>query len=80
MDLLNNLIDFLDSAFPYLSILIAGYLGHRLALKQLESQRKLEFIERQLREFYSPMIGCLKRVRAKSELRLKISQASDSAW
>jgi hypothetical protein len=42
--------------------------------------RRLDFIERQLTEFYSPMVGCLQKIQAKRELRFEISKASDPAW
>ena len=42
--------------------------------------RQLAFIERQLEEFYSPMIGCLRKIQAKSQLRYEIDKASEVAW
>jgi hypothetical protein len=42
--------------------------------------RQFAFVERQLEEFYAPMIGCLRRIRAKSNVRLEIGKASDTAW
>jgi hypothetical protein len=80
IELLNNLIDLSKIALPYLSTLLAVYLGYWFSTKQMKKQKRLEFIERQLREFYSPMIGCLKKIKAKSELRFEISKASDPAW
>jgi hypothetical protein len=38
------------------------------------------FAERQLTEFYAPLAGLRKQIRAKSELRLRISSAADGAW
>jgi len=80
MEQLNNLIDLLKIAVPSLFTLLAGYFGYRYGIRQMRSQKRSEFVERQLREFYSPMIGCLKKIRAKSELRFEISKASDPAW
>ena len=80
MELLNNLIDLSKIALPSLFILLAGYFGYRYGIRQMRSQKRLEYVERQLREFYSPMIGYLKRIKAKSELRFEISKASDPAW
>lgn len=45
-----------------------------------QERRNLAFIERQLEEFYSPMIGCLIQIRAKSNLRFKISEISNEVW
>ena len=60
--------------------LLAGYFIVRYGLKQIRTQKKLDFMERQLREFYSPILGCQKEIHAKSKLRLKISEAADKAW
>lgn len=75
--LLNNLIDLLKIVLP---AFLVGYFGYRYGIRQMMKQKRLEFVERQLREFYSPMIGCLKKIKAKSELRYEISKASDPAW
>jgi len=80
MEQLNNLIDLFKIAVPSFFTLLAGYLGYRYGISQMRSQKRSEFVERQLREFYSPMIGCLKKIRAKSELRFEISKASNPAW
>ena len=42
--------------------------------------RQIRFIERQLEEFYSPMMGCLRKIQAKSLLRLEIGKVSHVAW
>lgn len=80
MELLNNLIDLLKIALPSLFTLLAGYFGYRYGIRQMRNQKRLEFVERQITQFYSPMIGCLKKIRAKSELRFEIEKASNSAW
>lgn len=45
-----------------------------------QKNRQLAFVERQLEEFYSPMIGCLRKIRAKSQLRYEIDKVSETAW
>ena len=80
MDLLNNIIDFAKIASPYFLTLFSAYIGYRFGVDQYRKQKKLEFVERQIREFYSPMLGCLNQIRAKSELRYEISKVSDLAW
>jgi hypothetical protein len=45
-----------------------------------QEARQLSYVERQLEEFYSPMVGCLRKIKAKSNLRYEISQISDIAW
>jgi len=80
IDIINNLIDLSKIVLPSLFTLLAGSFGYRYGLRLMKNQKKLEFIERQLREFYSPMLGCLKSIRAKSELRYEISKVSSPAW
>ncbi len=72
MELLNNLVNLLKIVLPSLFILLAGYFVYRYGIRQMRSQKRLEYVERQLREFYSPMIGYLKRIKPKSELRFEI--------
>ncbi len=55
-------------------------LGYIIAKWQLKYKIKLDFIERQLREFYSSMLICIRRIRALGELREKRSKLSNVAW
>jgi hypothetical protein len=80
IDLLNNLIDLAKIVLPSALTLLGGYLGYQYGVGQFKKQKKIEFVERQIREFYSPLIGCLNRIKAKSELRYEISKTSDPAW
>jgi len=57
-----------------------GYLGHQYAKDQARASKALDFIERRVTEFYSPMVGCIKKIRALSELRVELSKAADAAW
>ncbi len=68
------------AAIAVVGTLGGGYLGHRYAKEQARATKALEFIERRIREFYSPMVGSIKRVRALSNLRLEISKAGEVAW
>lgn len=70
----------MEMGFAPICTLLGGYIGVRYGLKQVRTQKKLDFIERQLREFYSPLLGYQKEIRAKSELRLEISKAANEAW
>jgi hypothetical protein len=65
---------------PAAITLFAGYLGAVYGIKQLRYEKRLEFVSRQLGEFYSPMLAYHQAIRAKSDLRLKIHQAADPAW
>ena len=75
-----DLLQTINECIGPICTLLAGYIGVRFGWKQLIEQKRLEYIERQLREFYSPMLGCRKEIQAKSALRLRISQASEEAW
>jgi hypothetical protein len=77
----------IDLAKLVLPVLIAvcgtlggGYLGHRYAKVQSRHSKALDFIERRVTEFYSPMVGCIKSIRALSELRVEVSNAAEAAW
>lgn len=77
----------IDLAKLVLPVLIAvcgtlggGYLGHRYAKLQSRHSKALDFIERRVTEFYSPMVGCIRSIRALSELRVEVSNAAEAAW
>lgn len=55
-------------------------IGASLTARTERRRLKLAFAEKRLTEFYSPMLGLRKGIRAVSELRVKIEQASDSGW
>lgn len=59
-----------------ISALVVYYFG----IRQLAKQRSSDFRKEQLSQFYAPLAGMRKQVRAKSELRLKVSQAANAAW
>ena len=42
--------------------------------------RRHQFIERQIREFYAPLVGLRRGIRTKSEFRLRISEATHAVW
>lgn len=43
-------------------------------------ERRLGFVDRQLKEFYSPMVGHWRKIKAKSELRHNIFKTSNTVW
>lgn len=59
---------------------LAGWFGLKYGLIQIKEERRLTFVEKQLSEFYSPLLGLHKEIRAKSELRVKIEEAGGKLW
>jgi hypothetical protein len=65
---------------PVVSAFIGALVVFFFGIKRLGIERRSTFRERQLAEFYAPLAGIRKQIRAKSEVRLKISNAANSAW
>jgi len=66
--------------FTIVGALVGAYGVYKYGLKQSQIKARLEFIEKQIQEFYSPMVGLITDIIAKNELRIKISKASDVEW
>jgi hypothetical protein len=68
---------------PFLSSIPSGFVGaavvYYFGLRQRAKERRFAYLDRQLTEFYAPLAGLRKQIRAKSELRLKVSNATDLA-
>ncbi len=73
-------VDLLKIVIPAAITFLAGWIGVRSGLKQLRVQKGLDFIEKQLKDFYSPLLGYRNEIRIKSELRQRISELSNEAW
>ena len=56
-------------------VLLSGYLTDR----RERAKRKAEFLTRQLDEFYGPLLSLHNEIRARSELRVKVDNALDTA-
>lgn len=70
-------------AQPAVSLLIAilgAIVGYKFALRRFRKERRLDFVRDQVTLLYSPLVGCIKRIRASSELRVELSGACDTAW
>ena len=74
------ILKFLIYITPVLSGLIGVLVGARLSRRQSQEQRKLDFYEKQLREFYSPLVGVRKEIQILSEFRLAGAEASQKWW
>jgi hypothetical protein len=80
ISLLKDVVDLAKVTVPAIVTLLAGYLGYCFSTRLARYNKSLEFKQKQITEFYSPMIGCLKNIRAHSELSLELSNASSQAW
>jgi len=49
-------------------------------VRKFALETRSAFIQKQLSEFYSPIAGYQKRIEAKGEVRVKVSQAASEAW
>jgi hypothetical protein len=70
----------LASLLPALLGLGGVALGAWLIQRRERVQRQLAFVERQLREFYSPMWGLRREIEVRSQLRVQIQDAAEAAW
>lgn len=80
VSLLKDVVDLAKVTIPAIVTLLAGYLGFRFSTRLARYNKSLEFKQKQITEFYSPMIGCIKNIRSHSELRLELSNAASEAW
>ena len=64
----------------FLSALVGGLVVYVFGIRKLSIELRNAFIQKQMSEFYSPIAGCRKRIRAKCEVREKVSSAANEAW
>jgi len=67
-------------SIPAISGLAGVIIGAWLSNRQHRKKQQLDFIEKQLSCFYSPLLGIRDEIRMLSELRHKISQSADHHW
>lgn len=75
-----SILELIRLVLPPVFALLGAYIGVSYGLKQIRIQRRLDYVAKQLNEFYSPLLGYQKAIRAKGDLRNRISQAADEAW
>lgn len=64
----------------FLSALVGGLVVYLFGVRKFSLETRSAFVQKQLSEFYSPIAGYRKRIRAKSEVRVKVSEAASEAW
>lgn len=64
----------------FFSALIGGLIVYVFGIRKLSIELRNAFIQKQLSEFYAPIAGYRKRIRAISEVRKKVSVAANDAW
>lgn len=67
-------------AVPAVSGLCGVAVGAFLTAWREKTNRRHEFLVKQLTDFYSPLLAIRKELKATADIRLKISGAADSAW
>jgi len=77
---IHSILIFTKDISPALTTLLAGWIGVTYGLRQIRINKELDFIKEQITNLYSPLLGIQKEIRAKSELRITISQAADDTW
>ena len=65
---------------PALSGLVGVVIGAWLTGRRERSQRRLAFVEEQLKDFYSPILGLRREIRMRSELRVRIHDTAGTVW
>ena len=67
-------------AVPAVSGLCGVAVGAFLTARREKTNRRHEFLVKQLTDFYSPLIAIRKELKVMGGIKLKISRAADSAW
>ena len=80
ISLLKDVVDLAKVAIPAIITLLAGYLGYCFSTRIARYNKFLDFKQKQITELYSPMIGCIKNIKAHSELRSELSSLANEAW
>jgi hypothetical protein len=82
--MMEALSKFGNAAWPFIShgltAVISAWAAYFFTAKHFKKQKWHEFEQRRLDEFYGPMLGLIKQIRANAEARVKASAASNEAW
>lgn len=69
-----------NALVPALSGLAGVAIGGWITSLNQKRERRETHIKNQLSEFYSPLLGIRSQIKAKSEVRLKVSNAAQALW
>ena len=64
----------------FFSALVGALIVYVFGIRKLSIELRNAFIQKQMSGFYSPIAGYRKRIRAKSEVRGKVSIVANEAW
>lgn len=78
--MLKSIGDIISQNIPAVTGLVGVCVGAWLVNLQNRSQRRFNFYEKQLREFYSPLVGIRKEIQILSEFRVAGEQAARKWW
>lgn len=70
----------LNALISAASGLLGVWIGGAITRRRQREERRHQLLREQLDRFYSPLFGLRARILAKSELRVKVSGAADTAW
>ena len=68
------------AVFALVGVFVGAAITTITSIALTRANRRHAFIERQVREFYAPLVGLRREIRTKSEFRRRISEAADATW
>ncbi len=82
--MVSNDADYVELVRLGLTIALSGLagvvIGAWLTQRRERVQRRHDFVAKQLRDFYSRLLGLRNEIRTRSELRVRVHEAADSTW
>ena len=70
----------LSVTVPALAGLTGVLLGGYLSGRRESYQRRLAFVEKQLADFYAPMLGIRNEIHSRGDLRVRVHDAANVVW
>ncbi|MCH7974245.1 MAG: hypothetical protein IH949_10220 [Bacteroidetes bacterium] len=75
-----EIIDLAKVVVPYLIIIFVAYISYKFGKKKSRFEKHLQVVEKQITEFYSPILGYIYRIEAANELEQELSEKANEAW